>query len=475
MIDTVTRLLFFGGKGGVGKTTLSAATALYWAGQDARGSPGSSEVVPVPGRGTGQRKILIASTDPAHSLCDSFDQAIGDVITPIRHVPNLFALEMDAAKRLENFKRKHGSVLKKIMDRGTYFDQEDIAEFFDLSLPGLDELMAVIEIAGIVQEKNYDLVILDTAPTGHTLRLLSLPHMMECWIHVLNLMLEKHRYMASTFGRYHPDDTDAFLSLMKGDLRLLESVLGDPVATEFVPVTIPEAMSIAETGRLLEGLKALHIRVDTLIVNRVVMPSPCAFCEGRRSEQESCLEEIRNNFPALHTLHIPLLFHQVRGQADLLDVGQMLLGGSLTAPLPLVSQYPSPEIEQQRPFKVDALTQTRLLLFGGKGGVGKTTVATATAIYLASIAEGPAVLGRIDPSTSKKTLSTGYGKNTLLFSTDPAHSLSDSLAQPIGNQVPIRPCCFQLTLPTPFRTAWLSQSATRSRRWLACISSLPSK
>ena len=399
MVDTVTRLLLFGGKGGVGKTTLAAAAALYWAGQDA------------------QRKILIASTDPAHSLCDSFDQPIGDVITPIVHVPNLFALEMDAAKRLENFKRKYDSVMKKIMDRGTYFDQEDIAEFFDLSLPGLDELMAVIEIAGIVREKNYDLVILDTAPTGHTLRLLSLPHLMERWIHVLNLMLEKHRYMASTFGRYHPDDTDAFLNLMKGDLGLLESVLGDPVATEFVPVTIPEAMSIAETGRLLEGLKALHIRVDTLIVNRVVMPSTCIFCEGRRSEQESYLEEIRNNFPALHTVHIPLVSHEVRGQADLLDVGQILLGGSLTPPLPLVSQYPSAEIEEQRPYRVDALTQTRLLLFGGKGGVGKTTVATATALYLASI---------VDPSTSKKTL---------LFSTDPAHSLSDSLAQPIGNQV----------------------------------------
>jgi len=399
MVDTVTRLLLFGGKGGVGKTTLSTAAALYWAGQDA------------------QRKILIASTDPAHSLCDSFDQPIGDVITPIVHVPNLFALEMDAAKRLENFKRKYDSVMKKIMDRGTYFDQEDIAEFFDLSLPGLDELMAVIEIAGIVREKNYDLVILDTAPTGHTLRLLSLPHLMERWIHVLNLMLEKHRYMASTFGRYHPDDTDAFLNLMKGDLGLLESVLGDPVATEFVPVTIPEAMSIAETGRLLEGLKALHIRVDTLIVNRVVMPSTCIFCEGRRSEQESYLEEIRNNFPALHTVHIPLVSHEVRGQADLLDVGQILLGGSLTPPLPLVSQYPSAEIEEQRPYRVDALTQTRLLLFGGKGGVGKTTVATATALYLASI---------VDPSTSKKTL---------LFSTDPAHSLSDSLAQPIGNQV----------------------------------------
>ena len=406
MIDTATRLLLFGGKGGVGKTTLSAATALYWAGKEA------------------QRKILIASTDPAHSLCDSFDQPIGDVITPIMHVPNLFALEMDAANRLEIFKRKHDAVMKKIMDRGTYFDQEDIAEFFDLSLPGLDELMAVIEIAGIVRDKNYGLVILDTAPTGHTLRLLSLPHLMERWIHVLNLMLEKHRYMASTFGRYHPDDTDAFLNSMKGDLRLLESVLSDPVATEFVLVTIPEAMSIAETSRLLEGLKALHVRVDTLIVNRVVMPSTCIFCEGRRSEQKSHLDEIRTNFPALHTVNVPLLSHQVRGQANLLDVGQILLGGPLTPPLTFVSQFPlnsegnpAAEVEEQRPYRVGALAQTRLLLFGGKGGVGKTTVATATALYLASI---------VDSSTSKKTL---------LFSTDPAHSLSDSLAQPIGNQV----------------------------------------
>jgi arsenite/tail-anchored protein-transporting ATPase len=401
MSDSVTRLLLFGGKGGVGKTTLAAATALYWARQDA------------------QRKVLIVSTDPAHSLRDSFDQPIGDVITPIVHVPTLFALEMDASKRLEVFTRNHGPVLRKILDRGTYFDQEDIAGFLDLSLPGLDELMAVIEIAGIVKEKTYDLVILDTAPTGHTLRLLSLPRLMEHWIHVLNLSMEKHRYMASIYGRYHPDEADAFLKLMKDDLDLLESVLGDPVATEFVPVTIPEVMSIAETGRLHESLKELHIRVKTLIVNRVVMPSPsiCLFCEERRSEQESCLEEIRNNFPLLHTVHIPLLSHHVRGQADLLDVGQLLLGGSLTPPLPLVSQYPSPEIGEQRQYRAEALEKTRLLLFGGKGGVGKTTVATATALSVASF---------VDPSTNKKTL---------LFSTDPAHSLSDSLAQPIGNQV----------------------------------------
>ncbi len=389
-----TRLLFFGGKGGVGKTTLAAATALHWAGQDA------------------QKKILIASTDPAHSLGDSLNQSIGDTITPVAQMPNLFALEFDSASRLEKFRQKYDVVMKKILDRGTYFDLEDIAQFFDLSLPGLDELMAVIEIAGIVRDREYDLVILDTAPTGHTLRMLSLPHLMEHWIEVLDLMLAKHRYMVSTFGKYHLDDTDAFLNLMRANLAQLETVLRDPIATAFVPVMIPETMCIEETGRLMDGLKALHIRVATILVNRVVMPSVCQFCAERYREQGIYLAEIQRKFPSLQMLKIPLLSHEARGQADLLDIGRMLRG---EAPgfLPGFEPAAGSSIALQHPSLPGTLLPTRLILFGGKGGVGKTTIATATAIFLASTLPG----------------------KTLLFSTDPAHSLSDSLAQQIGNKV----------------------------------------
>jgi len=394
---SATGLLLFGGKGGVGKTTLSAATAIHWARQAVN------------------KKILIASTDPAHSLGDSFNQQIGDSIVPLANFQNLFAMEMDAARRLDDFQKAHGAVLKKIMDRGTYFDNEDIDEFFKLSLPGMDELMAVIEIARIVREKSFDLVILDTAPTGHTLRMLSLPGLMEHWIEVLNLMLKKHRYMASTFGRYRPDDTDAFLVFMKSDLDLLESVLRDQTVTCFVPVMIPEAMCVAETTRLVAGLDELGIRVDTLLINHVVEPSGCPFCERRRQEQAPALEEIRRQFPNIQSLTIPLLSHPVRGQADLLEVGELLLGGR-----PALVQAPAhlPTPSGARPVpSFESLARTRLLLFGGKGGVGKTTIAAATAIHIAA---------KSNPSKAEKTL---------LFSTDPAHSLSDSLAQPIGNQV----------------------------------------
>ncbi|MBI4770545.1 MAG: ArsA family ATPase, partial [Chloroflexi bacterium] len=263
--DERLKLLLFGGKGGVGKSTAAAATGLYWAELHAA------------------RKVLVVSTDPAHSLSDSFDQPIGDEIRPITGVPNLFALEMNAGQRLEAFKRQYGEALKTIADRGTYFDREDIADFFDLSLPGLDELMAVIEVADLVSAGEYDLVILDTAPTGHTLRLLALPPLMEDWLRVLNLMLEKHRYMATVIRRrrYRPDETDAFLEHMSADLRRLRALLSDAGSTEFVPVTIPEAMSIEETARLLENLKRVGLHVRSVLVNRVVAHAECRFCEAR--------------------------------------------------------------------------------------------------------------------------------------------------------------------------------------------------
>jgi arsenite-transporting ATPase len=394
------KLLLFGGKGGVGKTTLAAATALHWASQKS------------------ERKILVISTDPAHSLADSFNQPIGDELTPIVGVSNLFAMEINAARRLEEFKREHGETLKTIADRGTYFDREDIASFFDLSLPGLDELMAVIEMAGLVKEGHYGLVILDTAPTGHTLRLLALPQLMEDWIRVLNQMLEKHRYMVAVIGRhrYRPDETDAFLEHMSADLNRLRALLCNESATEFVPVTIPEAMSIAETARLLDSLRDLHICVRTVVVNRVVVRSECPFCEARHVGQARALEEIQERFSAWNLLKLPLMPHQVRGQETLRGMIRVMLGES-PAPLPSIFISQVKKLEKQRGVGISSLTQAQLLLFGGKGGVGKTTIASATALHLARSQD--------KPSSAK----------TLLFSTDPAHSLSDSLDQEIGNRI----------------------------------------
>lgn len=391
------KLLLFGGKGGVGKTTTAAATALYRAIQGP------------------EHRILIVSTDPAHSLSDSFTQPVGDDVRSIAGIPNLFALEMDAGRRLEDFKHQHGETLKTIADRGTYFDREDIAGFFDLSLPGLDELLAVIEVAGIVRKGEYDLVILDTAPTGHTLRLLALPQLMEDWVRVLDLMLAKHRYMASVFGRYRPDDTDAFLASMSTELGQLRGLLRNSNTSEFVPVTIAEAMSIEETGRLLAALDSLRLCVQTVVVNRVAIRQGCPFCEARHSAQKPYLEEIERRFSPLQLVRVPLFSREVRGPEALESYAKALLGeptegivdwetGGATLPYsPISLSRLSLDVEDQG-----------LLLFGGKGGVGKTTIAAATAIHLAQ---------------------EHLGEKILLFSTDPAHSLSDSLGRHIGNRI----------------------------------------
>ena len=208
------RLILFGGKGGVGKTTMAAMTALYLA----RTSQG-------------RKKILIISTDPAHSLSDSLGMPIGDRVTPVSYSPksevrsptwevreqepeaektsdmglrtsdnpNLYARELDAAELIDQFKRKNQAVMGKLAERGTYFDQEDITDFLDLSLPGMDEVMAIIEMAQLLKRQDFDTLIVDTAPTGHTVRMLNLPEQMKKWIEVMDLMQHKHRYMFRHF------------------------------------------------------------------------------------------------------------------------------------------------------------------------------------------------------------------------------------------------------------------------------------
>ena len=179
------RFILFGGKGGVGKTTAAAASALYLA------------------RQRPDRRMLIVSTDPAHSLGDSLAQDIGDQIVPVRGVNNLYALELDAPRLLREFKGESDPIIAKIVDRGTYLDEEDIEDLLLLSLPGMDEMMAIIEIMDLAKSREYELVVVDTAPTGHTLRMLALPGEMRKWLKAMNLMMDKHRFIVMTLvGQY---------------------------------------------------------------------------------------------------------------------------------------------------------------------------------------------------------------------------------------------------------------------------------
>ena len=388
------KCLLFGGKGGVGKTTVAAATAMYLANR-------SSE-----------RRILLVSTDPAHSLSDSFEQPIGDTITSIEGLPNLSALEMDAPRRQREFQAKYGEELEALCYRGTILDREDLHQLFSLSMLGIDEMMAIIEIADIIERGEYDSVILDTAPTGHTIKLLELPDHMRQWLNVLELMQRRYRYIVARLVHRGPkeDKVDAFLAKQLRDINRVRSLLTAKTATEFVPVMIPEEMVVEETHRLVNALQRLQVPIRTIVVNRVVTNAECPFCESRlRAQKEPCAE-IERRFSSYELVRVALLPWEVRGQERLRGFAQAMIGEKVLA---LPPSKPTTMLSSQK-GDWHWLHQTELILFGGKGGVGKTTVAATTALHLSRLMEE---------------------KKILLFSTDPAHSLSDVFHQRIGDRV----------------------------------------
>lgn len=392
------QLILFGGKGGSGKTTAAAAIGVHLAQLER------------------ERRIMVVSTDPAHSLGDSFDCPTGNRVTPIKGVENLWALEMDAQKLLENYMRKNDKVIKKIADRGTYFDEEDIANFLDLSLPGMDEVMAVIEIANILRAGQYDLVILDTAPTGHTIKLLALPEQMERWVQIMDMMMEKHRYMSKHFtGKYRKDECDEFLEEQRKDVEGIKLLLKDSQVTEFIPVIIPELMSIYETEKLIAYLNDYKICVKNVIVNRLAREEECVFCRSRKIDQEQFIREIGEKFAAYNLIKVPLLPFEIRGIERLTYYAEILSGGDKQYP-PISSVESFSEISPATTANMAGLLQkdVQFILIGGKGGVGKTSIAAATALRMA------------EDNPSKKVLA---------FSTDPAHGLSDSFGASIGDKL----------------------------------------
>jgi arsenite-transporting ATPase len=379
------QLLLFGGKGGVGKTTCATAAALRLSG-----------LAP-------DRSLLLVSTDPAHSVRDS----LAGYAPPGK----LQVLELDAQQCLTKFREQNGGMLREIAAAGTFLDDEDIHQFLSLSLPGLDELMALFEISSWVEARQYDCIVVDTAPSGHTLRLLAIPELIRRWLNMLEVLLAKRRYMRRVFGGNDaPDRLDLFVARWKSTLQLTEKLLHDPERTQFVPVTIAEPLSVCETVALFQELRSRKMPVSELVVNQLHLECACSNCIAAASAEQlqihSLLTSIEVSCPVWG---IGLQAEEVRGQRLLMEfwvhaqpVGQRPViaidRGLFRGPAVL---HPAPPPSAQMQF----------VLFSGKGGVGKTTLSCVTAARMAQ--DFP-------------------GKRVLLFSTDPAHSLSACLQTKIG-------------------------------------------
>ena len=301
------KLIIFGGKGGVGKTSCAIATALAL-----------SE----------NFKTLLISTDPAHSVSDCLEQQIGFKVTKVAGTVNLSAIEVVADEALAVFINEHQAELKKLLDTSTNLDNQDIDDMLTLSIPGIDEVMSFKTIIDFIEEGQYDKYVVDTAPTGHALRLISSPKLLDEWIKVAARLRWKYRYMITSFsGSYQPDAVDTFLLGLKKTVKRIENILRDQTRSEFIPVCIPEAMAIMETGRLLKDLAKSEITSRQIIVNNVMTSEGCGFCLQRKAGQKKYIQEIDESFPYLNKVEVPLFAEEIKGKETLHKLKSYLFNG----------------------------------------------------------------------------------------------------------------------------------------------------
>jgi arsenite-transporting ATPase len=269
------RLLLFGGKGGVGKTTASAATALRLA------------------RTSLSRRVLLISIDPAHSLSDVFGVAIGDRPITLPGGPrNLHVRELDAKMVLAARRAPLDAALNDIAgavgaDRWAATGGRDVSRLMDLAPPGIDELFGILSVASMLtpareptspdgeQAGSYDLVVVDTAATGHALRFLEMPDAARDWVQLLLRVLLKYRQIVP------PGQLAVELVELSKSVRALQALLHNPVDTRFIVVTRAAAVPRLETERLIRRLRRLRLAVPAVVVNAMTLaPRKCRWCRA---------------------------------------------------------------------------------------------------------------------------------------------------------------------------------------------------
>ncbi|KZS90357.1 arsenical pump-driving ATPase, partial [Sistotremastrum niveocremeum HHB9708] len=297
--------IFCGGKGGVGKTTTSCSLAIQLA--------------------TCRESVLLISTDPAHNLSDAFGQKFSKDATKVNSFDNLYAMEIDPTSSLQEMVEQsdQNGVMGGMM--------QDLA----FAIPGVDEAMGFAEIMKHVKSMQYSVIVFDTAPTGHTLRFLSFPSVLEKALGKLSALGGRFgpmlNQMTSMMGGPASSQEDMFAKLeaMREVITEVNTQFKDPEKTTFICVCISEFLSLYETERLVQELTAYEIDTHNIVVNQLLFPKKsanCEHCNVRHKMQQKYLNEAHELYDEFfHIIRLPLLTEEVRGPEKLKEFSKMLV------------------------------------------------------------------------------------------------------------------------------------------------------
>lgn len=308
------RILFFGGKGGVGKTTCASAMAL------AASRAG--------------KRVLLVSTDPAHSTSDIFERAFTGDEQPI--LPGLFGMELDADLEARRYVDRAKAEIARMFSATVAKEAERQVELAS-SMPGVEEVALFDRMSDLIVGRfdAYDLIVFDTAPTGHTLRLLRMPEMVSAWIDALTkrrralLSLDRDLdHLRQTPAAVAPEDDPILQTLdaRREKLAQVRARLMQHNFTGFVLVMIPERLSIEETARAADVLRDSNVNVCAMVVNRVLPDAPeGAFLQARRQQEQTYRDEIVRRFSSTPLVWLPQLERDVYGLTMLDRISAQLI------------------------------------------------------------------------------------------------------------------------------------------------------
>ncbi|KAK8167649.1 ATPase get3 [Phyllosticta citrichinensis] len=306
------RWIFVGGKGGVGKTTTSCSLAIQLAKH--------------------RKSVLLISTDPAHNLSDAFNQKFGKDARKVDGFENLSAMEIDPNGSIQDLLAS-GEGGEGGMGGGPLGGaMQDLA----FSIPGVDEAMSFAEVLKQVKSLSYEVIIFDTAPTGHTLRFLQFPTVMEKALAKMSQLSSQFGPMLSSMlgargglpGGQSLEELMSKMESLRETIAEVNQQFKNADLTTFVCVCIAEFLSLYETERMIQELSSYSIDTHSIVVNQLLFPkedSSCEQCGARRKMQKKYLDQIEDLYEDFNVVRMPLLVEEVRGKEKLEKFSEMLV------------------------------------------------------------------------------------------------------------------------------------------------------